>query len=184
MHSQQMVEPGSIAPGFELPNANGNSGGERLSLQDAIGENGAVVFFTCNHCPYVVGSEPRIENAAKVARENGLGFAGINSNDPVKYESDSWDNMVKRANKGMTYPYLHDPSQEVALAYGAERTPEFYLLNSDSLVVYRGRLDDSPRDPSHAKTSELEDAMVELATGAAVSVPRTESIGCSVKWKE
>lgn len=184
MHSQQMVEPGTKAPDFELPNANGNSGGESPSLQDLLGENGAVVFFTCNHCPYVVGSEPRIESAAEVARKNGLGFVGINSNDPVKYESDSWDNMVKRANKGMTYPYLHDSSQEVALSYGAERTPEFYLLNSDSIVVYRGRLDDSPRDPSHATTSELEDAIEELATGATVSVTRTESIGCSVKWKE
>ena len=184
MHSQQIVEPGSIAPDFELPNANGNSGGDTLSLRDVMGENGAVIFFTCNHCPYVVGSEPRIENAAEVARKHGLGFAGINSNDPVKYESDSWDNMVKRANKGMTYPYLHDSSQEVALSYAAERTPEFYLLNSDSLVVYRGRLDDSPRDPSHATTSELEDAMEELATGTNDSVPRKESIGCSVKWKE
>jgi len=184
MHSQQMVEPGTKAPDFELPNANGNLGGEMLSLHDVLGENGTVVFFTCNHCPYVVGSEPRIESAAEVARKNGIGFAGINSNDPVKYESDSWDNMVKRANKGMTYPYLHDSSQEVALAYGAERTPEFYLLNSDSVVVYRGRLDDSPRDPSHATTSELEDAIEELATGTAVSVPRTESMGCSVKWKE
>ena len=179
-----MVEPGSMAPDFELPNANGKAGGDSLSLRDVMGENGAVIFFTCNHCPYVVGSEPRIENAAEVARKHGLGFAGINSNDPVKYESDSWDNMVKRANKGMTYPYLHDSSQEVALSYGAERTPEFYLLNSDSLVVYRGRLDDSPRDPSHATTSELEDAMEELASGTNVSVPRTESIGCSVKWKE
>ena len=179
-----MVEPGSKAPDFELPNANGNSGGGSLSLQHVMGEKGAVVFFTCNHCPYVVGSEPRIEKAAEVAREYGLGFAGINSNDPVKYESDSWDNMVKRANKGMTYPYLHDPSQEVALAYGAERTPEFYLLDPESVVVYRGRLDDSPRDPSHAMTSELHDAMAELASGKSVSVPRTESIGCSVKWKE
>jgi len=184
MYSQQMVEPGSIAPDFELPNANVNSGGGTLSLQDVMGENGIVVFFTCNHCPYVVGSEPRIENAAEVARKNEIGFVGINSNDPVKYESDSWDNMVKRATRGMTYAYLHDSSQEVALSYGAERTPEFYLLNSDSVVVYRGRLDDSPRDPSHAKTSELEDAMEELASGAKVSVARTESIGCSVKWKE
>ena len=179
-----MVEPGSKAPDFELPNANRSSGDDPLSLQDVMGENGAVVFFTCNHCPYVVGSEPRIEEAAEVAREHGIGFAGINSNDPVKYEADSWDNMVKRANKGMTYPYLHDPSQEVALAYGAERTPEFYLLDSESVVVYRGRLDDSPRDPSHAKTSELHDAMGELASGSPVSVTRTESIGCSVKWKE
>jgi peroxiredoxin len=184
MDSQQMVEPGSKAPEFQLPNANGKSGGDTLSLEEVMGENGAVVFFTCNHCPYVVGSEPRIENAAEVARKNGIGFAGINSNDPVNYESDSWDNMVKRANKGMTYPYLHDSSQEVALAYGAERTPEFYLLNPDSVVVYRGRLDDSPRDPSHATTSELEDSIEELARGVKISVARTESIGCSVKWKE
>lgn len=184
MHSQQMVEPGSKAPDFELSNANNNYGDRKTSLRDVLGEKGAVVLFTCNHCPYVVGSEARIEKAAEIARNHGLGFVGINSNDPVKYESDSWENMVKRANKGMTYPYLHDSSQEVALAYGAERTPEFYLLNSDSVVVYRGRLDDSPRDPSHATTSELENAIEELASGTAVSVPRTESIGCSVKWKD
>ncbi len=131
----------------------------------------------------MVGSEPRIENVAEIARDIGLGFVGINSNDPVKYESDSWENMVKRAKRGMSYPYLHDSSQEVALSYGAERTPEFYLINSDSKVVYRGRLDDSPRDPSHATTSELEDAIRQLASAQTISVPRTDSIGCSVKWK-
>tara|TARA_A100001037_G_C14790201_1_gene474294 strand:+ start:182 stop:649 length:468 start_codon:yes stop_codon:yes gene_type:complete len=154
-----------------------------MALSEVMGENGAVVFFTCNHCPYVVGSEPRIENVAEIARDIGLGFVGINSNDPVKYESDSWENMVKRAKRGMSYPYLHDSSQEVALSYGAERTPEFYLINSDSKVVYRGRLDDSPRDPSHATTSELEDAIRQLASAQTISVPRTDSIGCSVKWK-
>jgi len=92
--------------------------------------------------------------------------------------------MVKRADKGMSYPYLHDSSQQVALSYGAERTPEFYLLDSENRVVYRGRLDDSPRDPSHANTSELQNAIGELISGTSVSVPRTESIGCSVKWKE
>ena len=92
--------------------------------------------------------------------------------------------MVKRANKGMSYPYLHDSTQEVAIAYSAERTPEFYLLNNESIVVYRGRLDDSPRDPSHATTSELDDAINELLSGDNVTVARTESIGCSVKWKE
>ena len=184
MHFLKKLEPGALAPNFELPNANGNSGGQTLSLSDAMGENGTVVFFTCNLCPYVVGSEPRIEEAANVARSKGLGFVGINSNDPVKYESDSWENMVKRANKGMSYPYLHDSTQEVAIAYSAERTPEFYLLNNESIVVYRGRLDDSPRDPSHATTSELDDAINELLSGDNVTVARTESIGCSVKWKE
>ena len=184
MHFLKKLEPGALAPTFELPNANGNSGGSTLSLSDVMGENGTVVFFTCNHCPYVVGSEPRIEDAANLARRTGLVFVGNNSNDPVKYESDSGQNMVTRPNTGMSYPYLHDSTQEVAIAYSAERTPEFYLLNNESIVVYRGRLDDSPRDPSHATTSELDDAINELLSGDNVTVARTESIGCSVKWKE
>ena len=94
MNSHQNVEPGTKAPDFQLPNANPNSGPSPMSLAEVMGENGAVVFFTCNHCPYVVGSEPRIENAANIAISGGLGFAGINSNDPVMYESDSWDIMV------------------------------------------------------------------------------------------
>ena len=120
--------------------------------------------------PVCSGIRARIEDAANVARSKGLGFVGINSNDPVKYESDSWENMVKRANKGMSYPYLHDSTQEVAIAY-RRRGPEFYLLNKESIVVYRGRLDDSPRDPSHATTSELDDAINELISGKNVSVP-------------
>ena len=183
MNSHHNVEPGTKAPDFQLPNANPNSGQPTMSLAEVMGENGAVVFFTCNHCPYVVGSEPRIESAANIAISEGLGFAGINSNDPVMYESDSWDNMVKRASRGMSYPYLHDPTQEVAISYGAERTPEFYLIDTDLEVVYRGRLDDSPRDPSHATTSELTDAIAQMISGDSISVPRTESIGCSVKWK-
>ena len=183
MHIAQSVEPGSRAPDFSLPNANSNSGNGNMTLSDVMGENGAIVFFTCNHCPYVVGSEPRIEKIADLSRKEGIGFAGINSNDPVNYESDSWENMVKRAERGMSYPYLHDSSQEVALSYGAERTPEFYLLRPDGEVVYRGRMDDSPRAPSHATTSDLEDAIADLLSGNSVSLPRTESIGCSVKWK-
>lgn len=179
----QVMEPGSKAPEFRLPNANPNSGSESMSLAEAMGENGLIVAFTCNHCPYVVGSEPRIEAIAEKARSNGIGFVGINSNDPVMYESDSWDNMAKRASRGMTYPYLHDSTQEAATSYGAERTPEFYLIGTDTSIVYRGRLDDSPRDPSHAKTSELSDAIEDHVSGAKVRTPRTDSIGCSVKWK-
>ena len=182
-HMVNSIEPGSNAPNFELPNANGGSGQTMITMSDAIGVNGGVIMFTCNHCPYVVGSEPRIEQIAEKARENGMGFIGINSNDPVKYESDSWDNMVKRASRGMTYPYLHDENQEVAISYGALRTPEFYLVSNSGVVVYRGRLDDSPRDPSHATTSELSDAIEELSAGIEISIPRTDSIGCSVKWK-
>ena len=177
------LEPGDFAGNFSLSNANPNSGKELMTLIETMGEKGTIIIFTCNHCPYVVGSETRIENMANKARENGIGFVGINSNDPVNYESDSWNNMVKRAVKGMSYPYLHDETQEVATAYGAERTPEFYLINTEGIIVYRGRMDDSPRDPSHATTAELSDAIDSLAKGETVAIQRTVSIGCSVKWK-
>ena len=155
-----------------------------MTLSDAMGDNGAVVMFTCNHCPYVVGSEERIENSASRARELGMGFVGINSNDPIMYESDNWDSMVKRAGKGMSYAYLHDETQAIAHAYGAERTPEFYLLDSNGAVVYRGRMDDSPRNPMDATTDELGDAMAAMAAGDTIANARTDSIGCSVKWKQ
>jgi len=178
------IEPGDQAPDFELSNANKAVGGGTMTLSDAMGDNGAVVMFTCNHCPYVVGSEERIENAASRARELGMGFVGINSNDPIMYESDNWDSMVKRAGKGMSYAYLHDETQAIAHAYGAERTPEFYLLDSNCAVVYRGRMDDSPRNPMDATTDELGDAMSALAAGDSIANARTDSIGCSVKWKQ
>jgi len=177
------IEPSQKAPSFELPNANQNLGPESISLSSAMGSNGIIIVFTCNHCPYVVGSESRIEDMALKARENNIGFVGINSNDPINYESDSWPNMVKRASKGMSYAYLHDADQSIATIYGAQRTPEFYLINSAGSVVYRGRLDDSPRDPSHATTSELSDAIDSLIAGEEIAEARTESIGCSVKWK-
>ena len=178
------IEPGDQAPDFELSNANAAVGGGTMTLSDAMGDKGAVLMFTCNHCPYVVGSEERIENAASRARELGMGFVGINSNDPIMYESDNWDSMVKRAGKGMSYAYLHDEPQAIAHAYGAERTPESYLLDSNGAVVYRGRMDDSPRNPMDATTDELGDAMSALAAGESIANARTDSIGCSVKWKQ
>ncbi len=173
-------EPGDKVNGFNLPNANG--GGE-LSLDDVMTDVGAVVLFECNHCPYVVGSVKRINKAAALAEELGMGFVGINSNDPEVYPEDSFENMVKRADKGMPYPYLHDESQEVATAWGAKRTPEFYLMNGEGVVVYRGRLDNSPRNAMEATTRDLADAMDSLSMGDLPPVNRTESIGCSVKWK-
>ena len=174
-------EPGDVVSGFTLPNANG--GGE-VTLDEVMTEVGAVVVFECNHCPYVIGSINRINKAAAKAQELGMGFVGINSNDASVYAEDSFDNMVKRADKGMPYPYLYDESQEVALAWGAKRTPEFYLLDSSSTVVYRGRMDDSPRNPMDATTDELGDAMSALAAGNTIANARTDSIGCSVKWKQ
>ena len=105
MPSSHGVEPGDKAPTFNLPNANKTHGESVVGLDGVIGKTGGVVMFTCNHCPYVVASEGRIEEIAKMAREFGLGFVGINSNDPERYVSDDWDHMVERASKGMSYPY-------------------------------------------------------------------------------
>ena len=178
------LQTGDAAPDFNLPNANVSIGGEHVSFSDAAGASGTLVLFECNHCPYVVASVGRINDMATSCIAKGIGFVGINSNDPVKYEADSWDNMVKRSQRGMTYPYLHDEDQTVATSYGAERTPEFYLVSSSGVVVYRGRMDDSPRDPSHATTNDLSEAIDDYVSGRKISNPRTESIGCSVKWKD
>ena len=176
-------EPGDKVSGFSLLNANTNVGGEEITFDEILTDTGAVIVFECNHCPYVIGSFDRMDRAAGKAFELGMGFAGINSNDQEKYTEDSFENMVKRANKGMPYAYLHDETQEVANAWGAERTPEFYLLNGEGVVVYRGRLDNSPRNPMEATTSDLSDAMDALSMGELPPVARTQSIGCSVKWK-
>ena len=176
-------EPGDKVSAFKLPNANKNSGESEMSLEQIITGSGAVIVFECNHCPYVVGSIERIENMANRCRDLGYGFAGINSNDAVNYPADSFDNMLKRADKGMSYPYLHDESQEVAVEWGAERTPEFYLLNGEGVVMYRGRMDNSPSDPTKASTTELSDALDVMSMGDVPPIQRTQSIGCSVKWK-
>ena len=173
-------EPGDVVTGFSLANANGEG---EVTLDEVMTEVGAVVLFECNHCPYVVGSINRINKAATKAAELGMGFVGINSNDASVYSEDSFENMQKRADKGMPYPYLYDETQDVALAWGAKRTPEFYLLNGEGEVVYRGRLDNSPRNAMEATTRDLADAMDSLSMGDLPPVNRTESIGCSVKWK-
>ena len=175
------LEPGDAGLPFDLRNAN-NSGAPRISYPEIVTDVGCIVMFTCNHCPYVIGNESRIETIAARAREAGISFVGINSNDSVNYPTDGWEPMQHRA-ENMSYDYLHDPTQEVAKAWGAERTPEFYLLNGGGIIVYRGRLDDSPKDPSHATTSELSDAIDALLNGEDPHISRTDSIGCSVKWK-
>ncbi len=175
------LEPGDAALPFELMNAN-SDGPESCSLSDLVTEIGCVIMFTCNHCPYVIGNESRIETIASRAREVGMGFVGINSNDADNYPTDDWNHMQKRG-ESMSYPYLHDSTQEVATAWGAERTPEFYLLNGNGVITYRGRLDDSPKDPNLSTTSELSDAIDALLADETPNVSRTDSIGCSVKWK-
>ena len=154
-----------------------------VSLDQAKGENGTVVVFECNHCPYVVASFSRMDAMAEYCASVGIGYVGINSNDANNYPDDSYENMVKRANKGLPYSYLHDATQQIAQQYGAKRTPEFFLFNSQLELVYQGRMDDSPRNPNEVTTSELSDAITAVLVKQTPDVVETDSIGCSVKWK-
>ena len=174
---------GDKALDYTLKNANDEIGGLSLNLQQSTGEKGLVIVFECNHCPYVVASIDRMNNISDYCNSKQIGFVGINSNDASVYANDSFEHMVKRAKNGMPYPYLYDETQEVAHSYGAKRTPEFFLFNSENVLIYRGRMDDSPRDPTQATTSELKDAIDAMLQERTPSVSETESIGCSVKWK-
>ena len=158
--------------------------GKILSLADVKGEKGTLIMFICNHCPYVKAVTKDIVEDCKKLKDIGINSVAICANDAENYPEDSYENMIKfsKENK-FGFPYLVDETQEIAKNYGAERTPEFYLIDSSGIVVYRGRLDDSPRDPSHATTSDLSDAIDELIAGEEISQIRNESIGCSVKWK-
>ncbi len=174
---------GDAAIDFSLPNANKGKGGNSLNLEQSVKANGLVIVFECNHCPYVIASITRMNDLAEFCAANDIGFVGINSNDASVYANDSFEHMIKRAEKGMPYPYLYDESQDIAHAYGAKRTPEFYLFDRTSSLVYRGRMDDSPRDPTEVSSTELKNAVDAMLAGAAIDIQETESIGCSVKWK-
>ena len=174
---------GDKAPPFKLNNANPKVGSPTMNAADAAEANGTVIVFECNHCPYVIANIDRMNAMALACKERGIGFVGINSNDPIVYENDSFEHMVKRAEGGMPYPYLHDDTQVVAEAYGAKRTPEFFLFDAEGCLVYQGRMDDSPRNPNEVTTSELEDAITAMLNGKQPEIPYTDSIGCSVKWK-
>ena len=122
------LQVGDKAPNYSLKNSNTAEGEDVLSLSDSIGNRGCVVVFECNHCPYVVASVERINAMSAYCKEREIGFVGINSNDPVNYPADSFENMVKRAQKGMPYPYLHDPTQVTATAWVLKEHQNFSYL--------------------------------------------------------
>jgi len=175
------LELGANPPDFNLPGVDG----EDYSLDDFADADVLVVFFTCNHCPYVVGSEDRMKALYEDYTPKGVAMVAINSNETVGHPTDSFEHMKKRAaEKGFEFPYLRDESQEVALAYGALRTPHFYVFDRDRELRYTGRMDDNPRDARQATTNELRDALDAVLAGRQVAVPLSNPIGCNVKWKD
>lgn len=174
------LQPGEKAPDFRLPATDGNT----YSLDDFKDYKYLVVFFTCNHCPYVTGSDEVTRATAEKYAPLGVRFAGINSNSENTYPEDSFPNMVSRM-KTHSFPwlYLYDKDQSVAVKYGALRTPHFYVFNESRTLVYTGRGVDYPRDTSKMTVNDLDRALGELTSGKEVSVAVTNPIGCNVKWE-
>lgn len=158
--------------------------GSSLSIADAAGAKGTLVIFTCNHCPFVKAWLDRTVAAANAALGEGVGVIAINANDPAAYAEDSFEDMQKLAKeKGMKYPYVVDADSSVARAFGATRTPEFFLLDASGKVVYHGAFDDNARDPEKASDHYVKDAIEALVAGKEIPVKETKSIGCSIKFR-
>ena len=142
-----------------------------------------VVFFTCNHCPYVTGSDELTRNVA-LRFQNEVEFVGINSNSKNTYEEDSYENMVLRMEEfNFPWLYLHDESQMTAKDYGALKTPHFFVFNDSWRLVYTGRNTDNPKDTNQKTTDDLFNALEEATQGKEISVPITNPIGCNIKWE-
>lgn len=171
---------GASAPDFKLPATDGNT----YQLADFEEAKALVVFFTCNHCPYVVGSDEVTRVTVEKYIPKGILFVGINSNSKVTHPDDDFDHMVARMEEHkFPWFYLYDESQEIALAYGALRTPHFYVFDQDRKLIYSGRGVDNPRETDKMKVNDLENALEEFLAGKEIRMPLTNPIGCNVKWE-
>jgi peroxiredoxin len=180
--SPPICDFGRAAIDFDLPGVDG----QRHTLASARGPRGLLVMFICNHCPYVKAVINRIVRDARELGALGVGSIAIMSNDPTDYPEDSWQNMV-RISRGLAFPfpYVLDQSQQVAKAYGAVCTPDFFGYNADLKLQYRGRLDESRKEAAPEDVRrELFAAMQQVALSGQGPALQTPSIGCSIKWRE
>ncbi|MGG1312321.1 thioredoxin family protein [Cohnella laeviribosi] len=173
------LQLGESAVDFRLPATDGKT----YSLQDFADAKGLVVFYTCNHCPFVLGSNEVTRRTAEKYAAHGIRFVGINSNSERTKPDDSFEHMVKMMEEQkFPWVYLRDESQDVARAYGALRTPHFYVFDENRKLIYTGRGVDNPRDVSKMTVNDLDNALAEFVQGKPISVPLTNPIGCNVKW--
>lgn len=175
-----MLKLGDPAPSFSLPGVDGGT----HTLETLKGKKGIAVIFSCNHCPYVRAYEERMIQLAREYGPKGVSFALINANDAEKYPDDNFENMVKRAQeKGYPFPYLRDDTQEVARAYGAERTPEVFLFDGELKLRYHGAIDDNWERPENVTEQYLKAALEALLQGREPEIVETTPVGCTIKWK-
>lgn len=178
-----MLPLGTKAPDFKLFDT---VSGKQLTYNDIKGKNGTVIMFICNHCPYVLHVNPQIVKIANKYQDKGIGFVGISSNDVENYPQDAPELMTQQAKKvGYNFPYLYDETQEVAKAYQAACTPDFYVFDSNDKLVYRGRLDESsPKNNIQLTGKDLRKALDLLLIGKMIPDEQQQpSIGCNIKWK-
>jgi thiol-disulfide isomerase/thioredoxin len=154
-------------------------------LNSLKGEKGTIIMFICNHCPFVIHVNPELVNIANDYQQKGIGFIAISSNDVVKYPQDGPELMKQHAkNNEYPFPYLYDATQEVAKAYDAACTPDFFLFNENLELVYRGQLDDSrPGNEIKLTGKDLRSALDCLLNNTAINELQKPSIGCNIKWK-
>lgn len=176
-----MLPLGTKAPNFQLLNSVSE---ENLRFNDIKGSKGTVIMFICNHCPFVKHVNPEIVRLAKAYQSQDIGFIAISSNDVENYPQDAPHLMAQTAREeGYPFPYLYDETQSVAKAYDAACTPDFYLFDENSALVYRGQLDDSRPDNGVPLTgSDLRNAIDALLVGKPVNTVQKPSIGCNIKW--
>lgn len=176
-----MLPLGSAAPDFSLPNIDGQA----VSLSDLAEEPGLLVMFLCNHCPFVVHLREHLASFGKEYQAKGLAIVGISSNDVANYPQDGPEKMKEEAAaNGYTFPYLYDATQEVAKAYHAACTPDFFLFDGQRRLVYRGQFDDSrPGSEIPVTGADLLAACEAVLAGQGVSPDQKPSIGCNIKWK-
>ncbi len=180
--STMMMELGQHAPQFTLP----EPGGSLVSLHDLGDAQALLVMFICNHCPFVIHIREQLATLAREYAPKGVAFVAINSNDVDNYPDDAPEKMRdEKKTAGYTFPYLYDETQEIAKAYGAACTPDFFLFDADRKLVYRGQLDDSRPDSGIPVTGEdMRAALDDVLAGRAISIEQKPSIGCNIKWKK
>lgn len=176
------LKPGQTAPDFQLPGVDGNT----LHLADQLQQNAATaVMFLCNHCPYVKAYIPRLIELQKQFAPPQARLIAICSNNAATYPQDNFENMKITAREwGLNFPYLRDEDQSVAKAYGAERTPEIFVLDPQGVCQYEGGIDDNYQDPAQVTQQPLRDAVQAVIQGQPVQTPQTYSIGCTIKWQK
>lgn len=178
-----MLELGTKAPYFELPNPSKNNNPE--NLEDLKGEKGTLVLFICNHCPYVLHVIDQLAELYEDYQQRGIEFIAISSNDAERYPADAPEMMVDfQEERNFKFPYLYDESQSIAKAYSAACTPDFFFFNERLELIYRGQLDDArPGNQKEVTGEDLIIAFENLLGGQAQEELQKPSTGCGIKWK-